>query len=270
MSILKKLKDTFLPSEKTSAARRVKAFGSESKAKAGAIIVGGAAVAAVAGAAVGLAGGAAKAATSPVIAKAATSIGQSAVNVAKNNPIKTAIIAPIVGLQLATNPKARKAGGELVSQTGGFIVDAGTAKDLTDLKNAFVNNPYGAAASALLVAGTTTGAYYAGKGLNEFMSSKDNVTQIIGENISKSKNENVIPTNSIIPENASLPKEKIQALAPSETPLTPQTIPLGREVSSTTRKNLSSKYKKQVAPTQMIRLTINNQNRNAKFIKIAR
>ncbi len=269
--VAEKAKNTFLPSEKVSAERRLNTFGSESKTKAGAIIVGGAAVVGVAGAAVGLAGATAKAVTGPVVSKVGTTVGTSLLNVAKKNPIKTAIITPIVGLQLATNPKARSAAKEVTIQTAGFILDAGTSKSFTDLKEAVINNPYGAAVTGLTVAGASAAAiYYTGKGFNELTSNKDNVTQIIGEKIKELKDENVLPTNSIIPDNISLPKEDIKALVPSQTPLTPQTIPLGKEISGSTKKYSSNKYKKTVAPTQMIRLTINNQNRNAKFIKIAR
>jgi hypothetical protein len=269
MGILKKLKDTFLPSEKTAAARREAAFGSESKGKAAAIIVGGAAAAVVAGAAVGLAGAGAKAATSPVVAKAATSVGSSVVNVVKANPIKSAIIAPIVGLQLATNPKARKAAGEVASQTGGFIVDAGTSKSLTDLKEAVINNPYGAAVSGLVVAGATAGAiYYGTKTADVLTSNKDNVTQIIGETTKKVEaTDNLLPSLSDVP---TLPKDKA-SVVPSDVPLTPEVIPLGKAVTTTgTKKISSSKYKRQAQPSQMMRITINNQNRTAKFIKIAR
>jgi hypothetical protein len=152
MSILTKLRDTFLPSSTVAAKRRKDVFGTESKAVAATVVVGGGAAAIAAGPVIAAAGGA---------RAVAGSVGRAIVA----NPIKSAAVAflaPAAITAVASNPKTvTRSAGAVVNIQGNLIETAKSQNKeefITRLGDTIKENPVASGAVAGLIAlgaGTT-------------------------------------------------------------------------------------------------------------------
>lgn len=155
-SVVSAAKSTFLPSEKVAAERRTAVFGSESKAKAGAIIVGSAAAAIAAPAVI----------TSGVIGKTASAVASKVATSFAQSSLKTQA-AVVGGGLIATGAVLRqpketakavsKAPGALLN-FGGNLADFAVDPSVKNAQSIWLENPLISTATIGLTAAAVGGA----------------------------------------------------------------------------------------------------------------
>ena len=226
MSILSTLKSTFLPSAEVSAARRQATFGSTSKAKAGAIIVGTAAAAIVAP--VLATSSTARATAGAVVTKVASSVSSAGGAVAKavgksfiDSPIKatvgTLIGAPLVIGAIAKKPSVLIDLPKKSYATGGKIVEV------------VQKNPVPSA-----IIGGISGGVLGYELIDKLFGKSEQLSgdlKAVGDNITIPSSPSLYPSGMpVSPTGATLP---VGDLTPtSVTPITPATQVLGRPAGS--------------------------------------
>lgn len=265
MALLTKLKETFLPSASTSAARRKKVFGTESKAVAATAIVAGAALAIGAGTAAAAAGaGAAIKSAAPKVAAAVVPAATKVAKTAAKYPKTTAAVA--VGASFVAGSKeisvkdVATTGAKAVKQTASIPYELGGAYDVykkegsvAGLKaagEAIKDNPLGAAILGTAALGATGAAAYAG-------------AKVISGALSSAKEVEIKYPGSIaeVPALAKTTQETISQAKPLE----PELVDVSRKVSTQRRKALSKSKTPSFAPS--VRVNIYNQTKTANFIK---
>jgi len=270
--------------EEEGAERRLKTFGTESKAVAAGVIGVGAAtaiaaplvVAAAGGtkAAVSLAGTQASSAISkaaPVIAqtivkypKTSFLIGSGAVIVASSKEISSKDVAQ-TGVKIGTQYV------DLLKETGESIdiyKQSGPYAAFQHEKEAIIENKLAAATiGAVTLGASSAGIYYAGKSII------DAFGNVITPDDKKDKKEidTILKTNPDIP-TPDLPKDIPKDVPSSPVPLTPETIPVGKEVGSSRSTSPRRRINpSKTATSQSLRVNIYNQSRliNTKYLKLA-
>lgn len=218
MSFLGSVKDFFLPSEEVSAARRKDVFGTESKAVAGAVIIGSAAALIAAPVVIAKAGGG-----GAVLRSAGTKLVSSS----NSTKLGLAVAAPIVAGAVLDEPKrvTRTAGG--IANIEGNLFQVGKDPSLKNVKDVFLENPV--IASGIAIAG----AFALGSGVSRTISTALN-TSAIREN-TRTASENIIgflPSPSGALPDTAMSNQYLPQGGASEGPLTPETQVLGKEVRS--------------------------------------
>lgn len=241
VKLLQAFKNTFLPSEEVSAARRRKVFGTTSKKVAGAVILGTAAGAIAAPALIASGGGVRAAAT-----KAVQSIASA--------PLKTKVIGTVAAGAVIGNPVGALQLPARLLNFGENVGELTKARDKDEFvekgKDLLAENPIIAGATGLGVAAL------AGKGILNFASgfANRNAIRENTEAIKESATQVVLPNNFATSETTS--EKGIIPYKPTSTPLTPEVIDVSKPVSTTRSVRKRKKYK-QVTPS--IRVNVLNQ-----------
>jgi len=272
MSFLSGPKNFFFPSAEEGARRRKERFNTESKAVVGSIIVGTAAVGLLAGAAVAAAGGVRAAGGAAITKFGSLSLGKQ---------VAIGVAAPIIGTNVLYNPgNVPKALGSAGEVYGGALQ---VAKDPT--KEAFFDfvkdNPktvaVGAAALVLYGGSKLAGPVATGYGAYRSNENIKDQTRAIRESTDatiqgfdvdkpkrdkKKKDKKRNDDDSVlIPAVLETPELVQGETMSSDTPLTPETQVLGKEVKTNgdgTKKKIK-KYTRTPVKPQNIRIQVLNQ-----------
>lgn len=246
MSFLGAVKNFFAPSEAVSAQRRLDVFGTESKAVAGAVIVGSAAALIAAPALIGAGGG-----SGAVLRSAGTRLAATKTT----TKLGLAVAAPIVAGVVVGEPKTvtRTVGGVANFESNLYQV----AKDpsIQNFKDVFAENPVIASGAAL------AGVAALGVGLGGAATIANTLAVKENTKISQAKNfveDVVLPTAS-----GGFPTQNSDSASPLEAPpgepLTPQTQVLGRQVTGTTRQRRTARMRAERPLRVYNRVNILNQ-----------
>lgn len=254
MSVFGWLKNTFLPSEEVSAARRLDTFGTESKLVAGTVIVGAAVAAIAAPIAIGAAGG-------------AKAVGGKVLSYVAANPLKTLLVgsvaAPVITGTVVREPKTvtRAAGGYVNFESNLYSLAKEPSRE--NAEKLFSENP---------IISTAAGAgllYVAGKGAVGAASLVSNArTAAAIGNAAEDQSEKIadaiqtgfnnLPTSTTSGLPAVVPPNSGIATSTAESqPITRETTVLGREPTKTYKRRKSRALARPVPP---VRLQILNQN----------
>lgn len=244
MSISSWLKETFLPSEKVAAERRLKTFGTESKTVAGVAVIGAGALAIAA----------------PVLAAAptiraavvstGTSIAQSVISIpAKIATYATSGVLPAVKTVAAT---AVVAGGGLKLVPALYE----ETKKATEAAVPILTGEKEFKVDDLPAIGKTVGAAI---GMGAIGTAAGyGAYQLLADDDTKEKVKETI--NSILPTDDKLPVTELPKTSSTSSlvPITPSTQVIGKEASSVTRYRKKKKTKEPVRMSQSLRINILN------------
>jgi hypothetical protein len=236
VSFLSKAKDFFLPSEEVSAKRRLDVFGTESKAVAGAVIVGSAAALIVAPAAIAAGGGG-----RAVLGAAGRAVASSSTS----TKVALGVVGPAVALAVAREPTiATKSVGKYVKLQGDLAnvindpsIDAG--------KQLIKDNPEAAiVGGGLLALGVNKyipwGAIFNAKNIQDQTDAIREQTEVFKDSAKKA--DITLPSAPVgFPTQNSNNASPLEA--PPGEPLTPQTQVLGRQVTGAPRKRRSARMR---------------------------
>ncbi len=239
------VKTLVTPSASQAEQNRIKAFGTPSKAVATAAVVG----------------------TTALILDIGLTKGAVTKTIVKNPQVTLPVVAG--GIVLAGSSELRKdlpkAAATTAKQSVNVLYGVGTAYDTLQnegikeagmsLGSTIKENPFGSALLGVAALGTSAAGIYYG-------------TKLIG-NIGKETKENIITPD--IPKVKDLPKESIKETAlttSANKPMTPELIKLDNRKVSTGARKTSKRAPSIFAPS--LRVTINNQNKNTKFIKFSK
>lgn len=239
MALLSEVKNFFLPDADTSRARRIKTFGTESKAVVGAVIVGTAAAAIAAPAIIGSAGGG---------RAIASSVGKAVLA----NPGKATVAAlggTVIAGRIADKPTRVTQAPVAVGTFASNVFKASKNPSSENIKNVFKESPVIATGAAIIAAGTLgSGLIAAGSAAANLAASKKTVIQgpareIIFSNPSPNAG---LPENSMVTSGSPAPNE----------PITPATQVIGRPASTGSKRQ----KRKKTGTSSNVSIRLLNQN----------
>jgi hypothetical protein len=239
MGVFSSLKDFFMPSEEVSAARRLQTFGSESKVKAGAIILGSAAAAIAAPAVLGSA--AVKQATVAAVKNVGTKFAAAKL---------TTQAAVVGGTLLATGALIREpaAVSKVVAKTPGKILDLGgdiaqfaVDPSIEKAKEFVIEHPVATAGTGVALLGAV-GVGVAG--VLSTIATRQNTAAVL----EGTKTANQLLTTDIIPKSKGA-ADTVLTSTLSDQPLT-TIYPEGKGISASTKRH---KRHKSLLPSPIFR-----------------
>lgn len=246
MSLLTSFTDFFFPSEEVSRQRRVDVFGTDSKAVAGTVIAGGAALAIAAP--IAIAAGGLEAAGSAI---ADLSLGQKVIL-----GTGAAIAAPVIAGAVINDPKvATRALGSATQSAGSFesnLYKLGKEPSLENVEQIYKDDP--------VIAGglTALGAIAAGKAATGIIATVAN-TRAVKANTEAMIGPSAGPASSPAQLQGPISVTTPLAGGPQQQPLTPETQVLGKEVQSRSSAGSPSRRRKPNARSPVVRVNVINQ-----------